>query len=61
MILILFAYALIAIFFLVFLSAMTWDEMTLINIMVVAGLSIMWPLTTILLVIGWKEITKGGS
>lgn len=60
MILILFVYALIAMIFFALFSAITWNEMSLINLVVVAGLSIMWPATIVLLVIKLNEITKGG-
>ncbi|PZC51479.1 MULTISPECIES: hypothetical protein [unclassified Mesotoga] len=57
---ILFAYVLIAIFFLGFLTVVTWNEMSWLNVMVVCGLSIMWPITLILLVVRRNEL-KGGS
>jgi len=53
-------YAVIVIFFFAFLSVITWEEMSLLNVVVVFGLSVMWPITIILLIARWKEL-KGGN
>jgi len=57
---ILFVYMVIAIFFLGFLAVVTWSEMSFLNVLVICGLSIMWPITLILLVVRRNEL-KGGS
>lgn len=54
----LFVYFLIAVFFFVFLTIVTWKEMSLLNAMVVAGMALLWPATIVLLVIKWKDIRE---
>lgn len=55
---ILFVYFLIAMFFFGFLTVITWNEMSLLNAMVVAGMALLWPATIVLLVIKWKDIRE---
>lgn len=52
----LFVYSVIAVSFFVFLSVITLDEMSLLNVMVVCGLSVMWPITIILIIARWNEL-----
>ncbi len=54
----LFVYFLIAIIFFGFLTVITWNEMSLLNAMVVAGMALLWPATIVLLVIKWKDIRE---
>lgn len=55
---ILFVYFLIAMFFFGFLTVITWNEMSLLNAIVVAGMALLWPATIVLLVIKWKDIRE---